>query len=98
MIIPISGAWVLLKVNSVKAINWISRYTSRSKAIKWISVLIRACSQEPGTMNYPGVMIAQGQALPRVHIMVCCPGSTSLIIAPWRVHRHLIITKLSEFL
>ena len=27
-------------------------------------------------MNYPGVTIAPGQALPRVHMMVCCPGAT----------------------
>ena len=31
----------------------------------------RACSHEPGTVNYPGVMIALGQALPRVHMMIC---------------------------
>ena len=39
---------------------------------------IRAYSYEPGTVNYPGVMIAPGQALPRVHMMICCPGATSL--------------------
>ena len=37
---------------------------------------LRACSHEPGTVNYPGVMIAQGQALPCVHMMICCPGTT----------------------
>ena len=37
---------------------------------------LRACSHEPGTVNYPGVMIAPGQALPRVHMMICCPGAT----------------------
>ena len=40
MIILISGTRALLEVFSVRAINWISLYTSRSKAIKWISVLI----------------------------------------------------------
>ena len=40
--------------------------------------ILRACSHEPGTVNYPGVMIAPGQALTRVHMMICCPGSTSL--------------------
>ena len=30
----------LLEVISMRAINWISQYTSRSKAIKWTSVLI----------------------------------------------------------
>ena len=40
MIILSSGARALLEVISVRAINWISQYTSRSKAIKWISVLI----------------------------------------------------------
>ena len=34
-----SGAQALLEVISVRAINWISLYTSRSKAIKWTSVL-----------------------------------------------------------
>ena len=38
---------------------------------------LRACSHEPGTVNYPGVMIAPGQALPPVHIMICCPGVSS---------------------
>ena len=39
--------------------------------------LFRACSHEPGTVNYPGVMTAPGQALPRVHMMICCPGASS---------------------
>ena len=50
---------------------------------------LRACSHEPGTVNYPGVMIAPGQALPRVHMMFAVPG---------QVHRNLITTNLSEFL
>ena len=40
---------------------------------------LRACSHEPGTVNYPGVMIAPGQASPRVHMMICCPGASSSI-------------------
>ena len=32
---------------------------------------LRACSHEPGTVYYPGVMIAPGQASPRVHMMIC---------------------------
>ena len=36
---------------------------------------LRACSHEPETVNYPGVMIAPGQALPCVHMMICCPGA-----------------------
>ena len=31
----------------------------------------RACSHEPGSVSYPGVMIAPGQASPRVHMMIC---------------------------
>ena len=58
---------------------------------------LRACSHEPGTVNYPGVMIAPGQALPRVHMMICCPGAVNFI-APGQVHRHLITTNLSDFL
>ena len=60
-----------------------------------------ACSHEPGTVNYPGVMIAPGQALPRVHMMICCPGATLPpvnFIAPGQVHRNLITTNLFEFL
>ena len=52
-------------------------------------------------MNYPGVMIAAGQALPRVHMMICCPGAMLPwvnFIAPGQVHRNLITTNLSEFL
>ena len=61
---------------------------------------LRACSHEPGTVNYPGGMIAPGQALPRIHMMICCPGAT----LPWvnfialgQVQGHLITSKLSEF-
>ena len=64
-------------------------------------VTLRACSHEPGTVNYPGAMIAPGQALPRVHMMICCPGAMLPrvnFIAPGQVHRNLITTNLSEFL
>ena len=44
---------------------------------------IRACSHEPGTVNYPGVMIAPGQALPRVQMMICCPRGN---VAPGQLH------------
>ena len=59
---------------------------------------LRACSHEPGIVNYPEVMIAPGQALPRVHMMICCPGAMLPrvnFIAPGQVHRHLITTNLS---
>ena len=74
-------------------------YLSIESLIFWISRL-GACSHEPGTVNYPGVMIAPGQALPRVHMMICCPGATLPrvnFIAPGQVHFHLITTNLSEF-
>ena len=57
----------------------------------------------PGQCSYPGnpgVMIALGQALPRIHMMICCPGATLPrvnFIALGQVQRHLITTKLSEF-
>ena len=38
MIILSSGARAFLEVISVRAINWISQYTGRSKTIQWISV------------------------------------------------------------
>ena len=53
--------------------NWISR--AGEKISPTISLFLRACSHEPGTVNYSGVMIAPGQALPRVHMMICCPGA-----------------------
>ena len=62
---------------------------------------LRACSHESGTVNYPGVMIAPGQELPRVHMMIRCPGATLPqvnFIAPGQVHRHPITTNVSEFL
>ena len=31
---------------------------------------LRAFSHEPGTVNYPVVMIATGQALPRIYVMI----------------------------
>ena len=40
MIILRSGARALLEVIGVRTINWISQYTNRSKAIKWVSVLM----------------------------------------------------------
>ena len=49
----------------------------------------------------PRGMIAPGQALLRVHMMICCPGETLPrvnFIAPGQVHRHLINTNLSEFI
>ena len=49
MIVLSSGARALLEVISVRAINWISLYTSRSKAIEWISVLISVTSS--GNIN-----------------------------------------------
>ena len=58
----------------------------------------RACSHEPGTVNYPGEMIAPGQVLPRVHMIICCPEATLPrvnFIAPGQVHRYLITTNLS---
>ena len=47
MIILSSGARALLEVISVRVINSISLYASRSKAIKWISVLISVEWQWP---------------------------------------------------
>ena len=45
-------------------------------------------------------MFAPGQALPHVHMIICCPGATLPgvnFIAPGQVHRHLITMNLSEF-
>ena len=59
----------------------------------------RACSHEPGTVNYPGVMIVPGQALPRVHMMICCPGATLPrvnFIAPGQLHCPGVSSSLSD--
>ena len=45
-------------------------------AVLFVFAFLRACSHEPGTVNYPGVMTAPGQALPRVHMMIRCPGAS----------------------
>ena len=69
--------------------------------IRDFSSIFRACSHELRPVNYPGVMIALGQALPRVHMMICCPGPMLPrvnFIALGQAHRHLITTNLSEFL
>ena len=54
----------------------------------------------PVHMN-PGQRTTPGQALHRVHMMICCPGTTLPrinFIAPGQVQRYLITTNLSEFL
>ena len=51
---------------------------------------LRACSDEPGTVNYPGASVtsrSHDDLLSRVNF-----------IAPGQVYRHLITTNLSEFL
>ena len=46
-------------------------------------------------VNYPGVMNAPGQALPCVHMIICCPLATSTSLPRGKLK---VITKLSEFL
>ena len=75
--------------------------TGKTPDFSKLFMKLRACSHEPGTVNYPGVMIAPGQALPRVHMMICCPGAMLPrvnFIASGQVHRNLITTNLFEFL
>ena len=52
MIILSSGARALLEVISVRVINWISQYSSRSQTINWISVLISLAYQWPPMATY----------------------------------------------
>ena len=88
-----------LKRQSVEAWQNEKHYSEENNTSE--NQILRACSHEPGTVNYPGVVIAPGQALPRVHMMICCPGATLPrvnFIALGQVHRHLITTNLSEFL
>ena len=40
--------------------------------------LLSTCANEPGAVNYPGVMVAQGQILPRVHMIISW-GKLSII-------------------
>ena len=54
-----------------------------------------ACSHEPGTVNYPKVMVAPGQALPRVHMMICCPGASSSSSDQYEfIWIHLVFTQI----
>ena len=53
-------------------------------------VHVRACSHEPGTVNYPGASVtsrSHDDLLSRVNF-----------IAPGQAHHHLITTNLSEFI
>ena len=87
-------------LRAVKVIKDQIQYRSQS-SLNLARGYFRACSHEPGTVNYPGVMIAPGQALPRVRMMICCPEAMLPrvnFIAPGQVHRYLITTNLSEFL
>ena len=43
--------------------------TVKISVVFFLHATVRACSHEPGTVNYPGVMIAPGQGLPRVHLL-----------------------------
>ena len=52
MIILSSGARALLEVISVRVINRISQYTSRSKANNRISVLLTVAQQWPPVATY----------------------------------------------
>ena len=40
---------------------------------------LRMCLHKSGALNYPEAMITLGQALPSIHIIICCHGSTSLL-------------------
>ena len=56
---------------------------------------LRACSHERGAVNFPGVIFAPGQTLPRVHMIIyfpwqLCPGASS---AP-SDHYELILNSL----
>ena len=93
--IPKAESWLVLNLQFSCLFTFISMSRDQNDD------LVRACSHETGAVNYPGVMIAPGQALPRVHMMICCPGATLPLdnfIAPGQVHRHLITTHLSAFL
>ena len=50
---------------------------------------LSTCSHEPRTVNYPGVMVGQGQVLPRVQIIISW-GKLSII--------YMMTTNRSEFL
>ena len=80
--------------SGLSGLEWVRVGWTGWSELEWVVakiLILRACSHEPGTVNYPGAMIAPGQALPRVHMMVCCPGATLPrvnFIAPGQVHRH----------
>ena len=55
------------------------------KELSQVTIRVRACSHEPGTVNYPGASVTS-----RSH--------DDLYVAPGQVQGHLITTKVSEFL
>ena len=63
------GQW---SVTIIQQLRHLGPFTHPLSSSPSVDHGLRACSHEPG------VMIAPGQALPRVHMMICCPGSTSL--------------------
>ena len=89
-----------------QAINRTSAAANRNQKEKnclqtYVWLGLRACSHEPGAVNYPGIMIAPGKVLPRVHMITCCPGAMlplGQLHCPGQVHSHLINTNSFEFL
>ena len=69
------------------------------------AAVLKAGSHEPGTVNYPGAIIAPEKVLRRVHMMICCPGQRCIgstlhrvnFVALGQVHRHLITRSSYEF-
>ena len=77
--------YLLFVVQVLRACSHDPGTTHCPGATYWPWGQLWACSHEPGTMNYSGVMIAPGQPLPRVRMMIfipgqCCPQSPLL---PW---------------
>ena len=62
---------------------------------------VKICSNKPGPVSYPAVMIVQGQALPSVHIIIYWLNATLPrinFVAQGQVCHHFITLNWSEIL
>ena len=101
---------IVQQVPRLQTLSW------GNEKLTWKATCVRPCTEAkltPGSVscpeamsrsgieNYRWVMIAPRQSLPRVHMMICCPGAMLPqvnSIALGQVQRNLITTDLSEFL
>ena len=65
--------WFLSFLNHLRLLPGAEAKINCSYSEALLFVWLRACSHEPRTVN--SSIIAPGQVLPLVHMMICCPGA-----------------------